>query len=558
MSTTSNRDEQLSALLDSIAQQARDGEQPNWQQIRIEHPELVDEVRDLWAAAMMADAVVWFEQSPPTATAQPVVREDAPELPRPFGNYTLLAELGRGGMGVVYKAHDNRLDRIVALKRILSGALAGPRERLRFRSEAEAVARLEHPAIVPIFEVGTLDGDAYFSMRYVDGETLAQRLGQGPLPARQAAEVLLQVARAVAYAHDSGVVHRDIKPANVLIDSEGSAFLSDFGLAKRTGGHISLTQSGAVLGTPNYMAPELAIGKRGTVGPPCDIYSLGAILYAMLTGRPPFQAASPVDTVLMLLEQEPLPPRLINARADRELEMITLRCLQKPPDLRYGSASELADDLQRYLEGEPIVARSGQLSQFVARVFGESHHAHVLENWGLLWMWHAAVLIVLCLITNWFQLQGMRSPIPYLVLWAGGIAVWSPILLALRARAGPVTFVERQIAHVWGGSVISVILLFIVEYLIGAEVLTLSPVLGLTNGMVFVFKAGVLAGAFYFHAAALFLTAVVMALMQRYGVDYGISLFGVVSALAFFVPGLKYYRQRRRAEGTSLRPNAER
>jgi serine/threonine-protein kinase len=277
---------------------------------------------------------------------------------------------------------------------------------------------------------------------------------------------------------------------------------------------------------------------------------MGTILYALLTGRPPFQGPSPVDTVLMVLDQEPLPPRLLNRKLNRDLEMIVLKCLQKPPELRYASSAALADDLEAYLHDEPISARSGQFSQVIARVFRETHHATVLENWGLLWMWHAAVILVMCLVTNW--LHSMRAewpecakPWPYLLLWGGGLALWAPIFWKLRHRIGPVTAVERQIAHVWGGSVAAVVLLFVVEWLLRLPVLTLSPVLGLIGGAVFVAKAGILSGVFYLQALAMFATALVMADLQRRGIDYGVTLYGIVSAVAFFLPGWKYYRQSR-------------
>ncbi|MGC1276517.1 MAG: serine/threonine protein kinase, partial [Planctomycetaceae bacterium] len=305
-----------------------------------------------------------------------------------------------------------------------------------------------------------------------------------------------------------------------------------------------LTMTGAILGTPSYMSPEQAAGRK-EIGPTSDVYSLGAILYACLTGRPPFQAASPAETVLMVLDHDPLPPRLINPQADADLELIALKALQKPADLRYATAAALADDLDAYLAHEPIAARSTRLYDVFSRAFRETHHAQVLENWGVLWMWHAAALLILCLITNALQLSGVSSRWPYLLLWTAGLGVWALIFWTLRRRAGPVTFVERQIAHAWAGSLVCSTLLYLVEALLGLDVLTLSPVLALVSGMIFLMKAAILSGLFYLPAAALFAVAPLMALWPRLiaGPNLAITLFGVVSAACFFLPGWKYWRQ---------------
>ena len=533
---------ELAVILDRLTDSTAE-HRPSLEELTAAHPHLADDLRELWGTVMVVEAVAEHSlgegEMPNLAEATP---------PAMLGDFELLEEIGRGGMGVVYRARQKSLDREVALKLILHGSQASPADQARFQAEVAAVAQLEHPHIVPIYEVGSDQGWQYFGMKLIEGQTLSQRVAAGPLPERDAAQLVMQIARAIQYAHERGVVHRDLKPANILLDSQGGPHVSDFGLAKRTMAGESLTQAGAILGTPAYMAPEQASGGRGDVGPLSDVYSLGAILYALLTGRPPFQGASPVDTLLMVLEQDLLPPRLLNRRMSRDLEMIVLRCLQKPPELRYNSAAELADDLQAFLNGESILARSGRLTDVVARVFRETHHATVLENFGVLWMWHAAVLLVLCLVTNWLQLQQSRWPAtssiwPYLALWGGGLSVWAPIFWAVRHRAGPVTAVERQIAHAWGGSIVSVILLFVVEALMGLPVLTLSPVLGLISGMVFVMKAGILAGAFYVHATTLFALSVVMAYLQNAEWPYGLTLFGVVSAATFFLPGWKYYRQ---------------
>jgi serine/threonine-protein kinase len=565
------RESLLIRYLDEFAEHARAGESPDFDAVGKSHPELVDELRQLWATAMVAEdlATLSYALGGVAAKAEgpddhagaepqgsgPTPRSAATVPPR-VGDYEILDEIGRGGMGIVYRARQISLGRIVALKMVLQGALSSASDRTRFRAEAESAARLHHPHITPVYEVGEEQGQPYFSMQFIEGTTLARRIADGPLPAREAAQTLLPVCRAIAEAHRGGLLHRDLKPSNILIDRTGRPYVSDFGLAKRVTADPSrgpvdepaaslLTHSGAILGTPGYMAPEQAAGNRGEVSRATDVYGLGALLYSMLTGRAPFQAASPVDTVLQVLEQDPLPPRVLNPQADVDLEMIALKCLQKPADLRYQTADELADDLEAFLTNEPISARSSRLAQVLTRAFRETHHAGVLENWGVLWMWHSLVLIVLCVVTNYFQWRGISSRIPYVALWTIGLGIWAVIFWNLRRRSGPITFVERQIAHVWAGSVICSTLLFGIEALLQLPVLTLSPILGLVSGMVFLVKAGILSGAFYVQAAILFATAGVMAVWPATGLpNISISIFGIVSAACFFVPGLKYYRQR--------------
>src|SRR5262249_27122297 len=258
-------------------------------------------------------------------------------------------------MGVVFKARQEVPDRVVALKMVLSGGLNEDEVR-RLRAEGEAAARLDHPGIVSVFEVGEHEGHPFFSMAYVDGKSLAHRLQGGPLPAREAAELVTAVAGAVAHAHARGVIHRGLKPSSILVGADGRPRGSDFGLAKRVGGDSGLTVTGQILGTPSYMPPEQAKGQK-EVGPAADIYALGAVLYTLLVGRPPFQGPSAIETVRQVLEQEPVPPRRLNASLPRDLETICLKCLRKRPEERYRSARELADDLDRYLSHRPILAR---------------------------------------------------------------------------------------------------------------------------------------------------------------------------------------------------------
>jgi len=556
-----DRDAVVLRLLEELTAQARVGKIPDFEAIARRYPDLVDEVRMLWATAMVAEDFASVSQALDSAGRTETADDKLPAFqPRErVGDYEILEEIGRGGMGVVFRARQISLGRIVALKMILRGELASAADLARFRGEAESAARLHHPHLTAVYEIGDHEGQPFFSMQFVEGTTLARRIAEGPLPAREAARLLLPVCRAIAEAHRNGLLHRDLKPSNILIDRCGHPFVSDFGLAKRVTADVSgasaagepnvsvLTHSGAIIGTPGYMAPEQAAGNRGEVGRATDVYGLGALLYATLTGRAPFQSVSPVDTVLQVLEQDPLPPRLLNPGVDADLEMIALRCLQKPAELRYATADDLADDLERFLANEPIAARSSRFDQVLTRAFRETHHAVVLENWGVLWMWHSLVLVVLCLITNAFQWEGITARLPYVGLWTIGLGVWAVIFWNLRRRSGPITFVERQIAHIWAGSVICSTLLFGIEALFDLPVLTLSPVLGLVSGMVFLVKAGILSGAFYIQAAALFATAGIMAIWPQTGLpNLAISFFGIVSAACFFVPGLKYYRQRSR------------
>jgi serine/threonine-protein kinase len=271
--------------------------------------------------------------------------------------YQILGELGRGGMGVVYKAQQMGLKRPVALKMILAGSHAGAEDLARFRREAEAIARLQHPNIVQVYEVGEHNGLPFFSLEFAESGSLAAKLNGTPLPPLEAARLVETLAGAVQAAHQRGVIHRDLKPANVLLTAEGTPKITDFGLAKKLDEAAGQTQSGAILGTPSYMAPEQAGGRTKDLGPATDVYALGAILYELLTGRPPFKAANSLDTLRLVLEQEPVRPRQLQPHVPRDLETICLKCLHKSPQHRYASAVALAEDLECWLAGKLISAR---------------------------------------------------------------------------------------------------------------------------------------------------------------------------------------------------------
>jgi hypothetical protein len=305
---------------------------------------------DAVRARAAADETVAFQAvTGPDGPSAAAARPDVP-------GYQFLGLLGKGGMGVVYKARQVGLDRLVALKMILHTEHASADDRRRFQSEAQAVARLQHPNIVQIHEVGEYQAQPYFSLEYCPGGSLAEQLDGTPWEPAKAAELMQTLARAVQAAHEASVVHRDLKPANVLLTADGQPKITDFGLAKKLD-EQSHTQTGAVVGTPSYMAPEQAGGKGKQVGVAADIYALGAILYELLTGRPPFRAPSALDTVLQLLSEEPVPVRRLQPKVPRDLETVCLKCLEKDPKKRYATAADLAEDLRRFLAGEAIQAR---------------------------------------------------------------------------------------------------------------------------------------------------------------------------------------------------------
>jgi serine/threonine-protein kinase len=544
----SQLDEDLAVLVTELTDRLHQGQPVDLHQVCSEHPLcrqnplLADELRAIWGTIIVTDAIGSHEvrlmgDSSSTTSDSNVWRMS---LPCNFGDYRLIEEVGRGGMGVVYRAEQVGLGRQVAVKMILKDQLASESERQRFFAEARATARLQHAGIVPVYDVGEIDARPYFAMQYIQGRTLQELINTNSIDERQSVRIVAMIAEAVDFAHQNGILHRDIKPSNILVDSNGIARLTDFGLAKHTDAGESLTRTGVVLGTPSYMSPEQASGRMGNISPASDVYSLGSVLYHALTGRPPFVAKTTMDMLLQVMEQDPPSARLLNPKIDRDLEMVLVRCLQKPPDLRYPSAAKLASDLNAYLKDEPISARSGQFAQVVARWFRETHHAPVLENWGLLWMWHSLVLVIASVLTELLQWNN-AGVVSYPLLWTVGLGAWAAVFWALRRRMGPVTFVERQIAHVWGAAMIGIAALFPVEWALGLAPLTLTPLLAVITGMMFFIKAGILSGVFYIQAVSLFVAGAAMLAWPQ----IAHLIFAVVAGLCFFIPGLKYYRLRK-------------
>ncbi len=402
----------------------------------------------------LAELGSWWRQatgeSLPTPAPQTSAASSLPAIP----GYEILREVARGGMGIVYEARQTSLNRPVALKVILHGALASDADRHRFSAEAAAAAKLKHPNIVVIHEVGEHAGQPFFSMEYVGGENLSRILRRAPLPPKQAANYAGEVARALQFAHDNGVLHRDVKPSNVLVDDTGRVRVMDFGLAKQIDADEQLTLSGQLVGTPSYMAPEQIAGSAGTIGPACDVYGLGALLYELLTGQPPFRGASPVETLMEALDSDPQLPRRLNPNVPRALEMIALKCLEKNPADRYATAGAAAADLDRYLQGETLSISSPNLLDRLVRTLERSQFDREIHACSQLLM-HVA-WIVLVAHAGIFAIHFWK--LPHAAAWSHAVRIaevvgMALVFLALRAPNWypPRGAAVRQLWSIWLG-----------------------------------------------------------------------------------------------------------
>jgi serine/threonine-protein kinase len=496
------------------------------------------------AATLPPAAGAGFPTSPAGSLAGgPDRPPSAPAVP----GYEILGELGRGGMGVVYKARHLKLNRVVALKMVLAGGHAGPEELARFRTEAEVVARLQHPGVVQVYEVGEHGGCPYVALEFCPGGSLAGRLAGSPLPPRDAALLVEQVARAVQAAHDLHVLHRDLKPANVLL-AEGPDTppgrcrpkVTDFGLAKKLD-EPGRTATGAAMGTPSYVAPEQAAGRKDLT-PAADVYGLGAVLYELLTGRPPFRAETPLDTLVQVMESPPAPPRLLNAKVDRDVETICLKCLEKDPARRYGSAAALAEDLGRHLAGEPILARPGNLVDRIASILGRSQYDVQFREFGtMLFVFAAVVFLAEAAVT---LVVRARLPVPLLPLTQAGRVLVLGVLV-WRFRAGRLLTggaAGRMMWSIWLGYVATCTVLGISYRLVAGPAVELEgnlyPGLAAITGLAFF----VLGSSYWGWCYAFGLAFYALALLMTLDLGWAPLEFGALWAVALVVIGLHLRR----------------
>jgi serine/threonine protein kinase len=538
----SARDDRANKAIAAYLEAVDAGQAPDQAQFIADHADIAEELQAFFADHEQFDRLASSLQRQ-DERASPLQRAGGPSL---FGDYELQEEMGRGGMGVVYKARQVSLNRIVALKMILAGQLASGEEVKRFHREAKAAANLDHPDIVPIYEVGQHEGRHYFSMGYVDGRSLAERLRDGPLAAHEAAALIMHLCDAVQYAHEHGVIHRDLKPANVLFAAADSRpRITDFGLAKQLSGEATLTGAGQILGTPSYMSPEQAKGQTYAIGPASDVYSLGAILYEMLTGRPPFQAATPLDTLVQVIDHEPVPPRVINRDVSRDLEAVCMKCLDKEPSRRYASARELGDELARYLEGDSVHAASINLWDRLTHPLRQSRHEEHFREWGLGLMAFGLV-ILLSHLAIFAMERSFQNPL--IVYWLPRGVMYAALLVMLwRFRQQsmlPTNSAERLIWAVWIGYVLALGAANSVRLVLGGDQRQSYATFAVLAGLGFMVMGAHVWGGGYLVGLVFMIAAPLLAVHM----DYAALAFGALWAGALWTFGLYYWRCGRAAQ----------
>lgn len=507
----------LESVMAEYLERSEAGEAPDPNAYMQAHPQHATELQSFFRNHH------WLGEDPPAAS---------PLIGAQVGPYMIEAEIARGGMGVVYRAYQQGLDRRVALKLISSGILAGHEERQRFRIEAEAAAQLDHPGIIAIHEIGSWQGHEYFSMMLVDGPTLQKRVEQRVFDDQESARLVRDIARAIAYSHRAGIIHRDLKPENILISEGERPLVVDFGLAKWHREGTMLTRTGQVLGTPHFMSPEQACG-RGDSEATTDIYSLGAILYALLTGQPPHSGKSAAEVLRSVLQDEPPTPHNIRREVSTELEKICLKSIQYEPSERYESADDLADDLDRYLAGDPTtVAGSGLLGR-VAREIRRDQHQTYFENWGRT-LAQIGGIIFACHLAMFVLDQLSFSH--WIAFWIPRIVMMTSIVGSIyHARDGSLTprsVAERPVWSIWLAYLATLVVMNLISFMDGIDHSNLFPIAAALSGFGFIAMSGhvwggaAIFGLGFFFVAAL-TTAFVPAAPLLFGTMWLISLLSL-------------------------------
>ncbi len=460
------------------------------------------------------------------------------------GEYELIQEIDRGGMGVVFKAHHRTLRRIVAIKMLLAGTFASEEAERRFRREAAALARLKHPEIVSVYDVGVvehhgpLQGRTWFAMELVDGIDLARRIESELFDSTSAAQLSIRVVDAVQYAHSKGVIHRDLKPANILLDANSNPHITDFGLSRYSNDdETQLTADGQIFGTPGYMSPEQAIGKNDSISYATDIYSLGAVMYCMLTGRPPFRASSTVATLQQVVHDAPAPPRLLNRAVHPDFESIILKCLEKNPTDRYATAEDLKEDLGHFLRGETVNAASLNLVGYFNRVLANSRNSEFLEGWSRALYMVSAVVLIFNLILQFVPLPSSQATL----INAGKFALLFGVLW--RARHGiltPQNPVERTIWNLWIGYILTYVTAVVIARIDSQLDVNLAT-MSLVSSVILLVLGGHLWGGCYLIGGFFAILAVMITAFP----DYSDILFGGLWSMVFFLLGRRYQKQSR-------------
>lgn len=508
----------LEAAMADYLQRLESGETPDPADYLSAYPQHADELRDFFRNHH------WLGESPaPTPCSLIGVK---------IGPYEIEAEIARGGMGVVYRARQQGLERPVALKLITGGVLAGAEERQRFRIEAEAAARLHHPGIIAIHDIGSWQGQEYFSMTLIEGPTLQKQVDEATFDDESAAKIVCDIARAVGYAHRAGIVHRDLKPENILISDDGRPLVTDFGLAKWHRDGTMITRTGQVLGTPHYMSPEQACGI-GDAAAAADIYSIGAILYALLTGQPPHGGTSSAEVLRSVLQDEPEPPRQLRREVPVDLENICLKAIHYEPSMRYESADALADDLERYLEGEPIVAVGSGLLDRMAREIRRDQHQTYFENW-----WQTLIrigVIIFGFHVLMFALD--RTGLPeWQSFWLPRVFMLCTVFAVIyHAREGlvlPRSVAERPVWSIWLGYLVTLGTINIMSAMDGIQHSSLFPIASALSGFGFIAMSGHVWGGsalfgFAFFAVAILTTWWVPAAPLIFGAMWLIALLSL-------------------------------